>query len=39
MWEQNPPSKDNVSKEEKEIARKLCSSLQDNPAKSETFSQ
>jgi hypothetical protein len=25
MWEQNPPSKDSASKEEKEAARKLCS--------------
>jgi hypothetical protein len=33
-----PPSKDNASKEEKEAARKLCSSLQDDPAKYETSS-
>jgi hypothetical protein len=31
MWEQNPPSKDNASKEEKEAIRKLDSSLQDDP--------
>jgi hypothetical protein len=39
MWEQNLPSKDNVSKEEKVVARQLCSSLQEDPAKSETFAQ
>jgi hypothetical protein len=33
------PSKDNASKEEKVVARKQCSSLQDDPAKSETFAQ
>jgi hypothetical protein len=38
-WEETPPSKDNASKEEKEISRKLCSSLQDDPANSETFVQ
>jgi hypothetical protein len=38
-WEQNPPSKDNALKEEKAVARKLCSSLQDNPTKSETSAQ
>jgi hypothetical protein len=38
MWEQNPPSKDNASKEEKVVVRKLCSALQDDPAKSETSS-
>ena len=32
-----PPSKDNASKEEKEAARKLCSSLQDDPTKSKTY--
>ena len=33
------PSKDNASKEEKETARKLCSSLQDDPTKSKTSTQ
>jgi hypothetical protein len=36
-WEQNFPSKDNVSKEEKATARKLWSSVKDDPAKSETY--
>jgi hypothetical protein len=35
----NPPSKDNASKEEKADARKLCSSLQDDPVKFETSAQ
>jgi hypothetical protein len=39
MWEQNPPSKDNASKEEKAVARKMCSSLQDDLAKFETSFQ
>jgi hypothetical protein len=38
MWEQNPPSKGNASKEENVTARKLCSSLQDDPTKSKKFS-
>jgi hypothetical protein len=38
-WEENPPSKNNASKEEKVTTRKLFSSLQDDPAKSETLSQ
>jgi len=33
------PSKDNVSKEEKAVTRQQCSSLQDDPAKSENSSQ
>ena len=39
MWKQNPPLKDNASKEENEATRKLCSSLQDDPANSETSAQ
>jgi hypothetical protein len=34
-----PPSKDNASKEEKAASRKMCSSLQDDPANSENSSQ
>jgi hypothetical protein len=39
MREQNPTLKDNASKEEKAVARKLCYSLQDNPTKYETSAQ